>query len=219
MKLKRILGILLTFAVGLSALAGCSFSKNGAASSSPASSQSSQSAVSSQVDATSSAQSETPVSSTAVSVDGNQPAESQPGQVIVIQTDDKAFNAKFAANPIDKAYIKATNQAFSNVDMVNVSNQYSIVWQKEITHAYAELTKYMKLDSSKNPEKLTAEQNAWVKGQAASLKKISDEQQAAGGSMAQVNVASKTMDFYRSRAAQIYKELYAYDKSFTYVFQ
>jgi uncharacterized protein YecT (DUF1311 family) len=221
MKIKRILSVLLAFAAVLSTLAGCGFSKNKAAVSaleSSLNSQSSQTAASSQADP-SSAPSEPTVSSAASAVEGNQPTESQPGQVIVIETDDKAFDQLFTANPIDKAYIKESNNAFSSVDMVNVSNKYSGIWQKEIANAYTQLTNSMMLDSSKKPEALRTEQNNWVSGTNAALKKISDEELAKGGSMAQVNVASKVMDFYRSRAAQIYKELYAYDKNFKYEFK
>ena len=220
MKNRNKLGIVLAFAVALSAFSGCSFSKApSAASSAPASSQVTESsqAVSS-VDS-SSAQSEAAVSSVASVSQGNQPTESQPGQVIAIETDDKAFDKLFKANPIDKAYIKESNNAFSNVDMVNVSNKYSGIWQKEITYAFDKLDDHLQLESSKKPKQLQTEQEEWEIKKAAALKKITEEEQAKGGSMAQVNVASKVMDFYRSRAAQIYKELYVYDKKFSYAYK
>jgi uncharacterized protein YecT (DUF1311 family) len=221
MKNRKVLCILMVFAVAASVLTGCGqLSKaQGAASSAAASSQISSSSQDEESSSSSSAQSEDPASSAVVPVQPNQPTSSQSGPVITIETDDKAFNTKFAANPIDKAYIKESNKAISNVDMVNVSNKYSDIWQKEITNAYSELKKKMETDSSQKPKLLQQEQEDWLKDKTAALKKTSDEAQAAGGSMAQVNVASKVMDFYRSRAAQLYKELFAYDKNYTYAYK
>jgi Protein of unknown function (DUF1311). len=149
----------------------------------------------------------------------SQPSESQNGPVLTVETDDKAFDKKFADNPIDKVYISEAAKAVSNVDMVNVSEKYSTIWQQEITHAYAELTKQMKTDSSTKPQQLKAEQAQWENGKGAALKKIGDDAQAEGGSMAQVNEASKVMDFYRGRAAQLYRELYSYDKNYSYAYK
>ena len=77
----------------------------------------------------------------------------------------------------------------------------------------------MATDSSTKPQQLKAEQKQWLSGKSAALKKISSAAQAAGGSMAQVNEAGGIMDFYRSRAAQIYKELYSYDKDYSYEYK
>lgn len=214
---RKILSIALAAAVAFSALAGCGKPKAGNESS--AAPVSSQVTVSSEAQSSSDPQSEAPVSSEPAAVKGNEPTESQPGPVITIQTDDKEFDKKFADNPIDKAYIKASNNAVSNIDMVNVSNQYSAIWQKEVTHAYAELTKKMAADSSQKPKELRAEQEKWLSEKDAALKKISDAALAAGGSMAQVNQAGGIMDYFRSRAAQIYRELYAYDKNYSYEYK
>lgn len=218
MKLKKASALLLAFVLCASVLAGCWNQPSKPVQAQPA--QSSSAAVSANSEVSSQASS-VPAASGASSAAsaGNEPAESQPGQVLEIQTDDKAFNTKFAANPIDKAYIKENNNAISNIDMVNVSNKYSEVWQKEIASAYAQLKKHMATDSSMKPKTLQKEQEDWENGKAAAMKKISEEAQAAGGSMAEVNAASKVMDYYRSRAAQLYKELYGYNKNFTYAFK
>lgn len=190
--------------------AGCSHAGGGNSSAVPAgtfSSSAADSQVSSQTD---------PASSETLS---SEPPESEPGKVLTITTDDEAFNKKFAENPIDKAYIKESDEAVSTVDMVNVSQKYAAVWQKEIARAWSELQKQMSADSSGKPAQLKAEQQKWENGKDAALKKISDGAYAAGGSMAEVNAASGTMDFYRSRAAQLSRELYDYDKNYTYAFQ
>ncbi|QAT48294.1 DUF1311 domain-containing protein [Caproiciproducens sp. NJN-50] len=160
--------------------------------------------------------SEDPVSGHVVTP--NEPADSQPGRVLTITTDSEAFNQKFAGNPVDKAYIKESDQAVSTVDMVNVSRKYAGLWQKEIDHAWSGLQKKMSADSSGKPAELKAEQQKWEDGKDAALKKITSSALSAGGSMAEVNAASQEMDFYRSRAAQLYRELYNYDKNYSYAF-
>lgn len=191
---------------------GCSlFSGKNASSAVPAASFGSSSAQSSS-GVSSQASSRAASSSSELSSHPNQPTGSQPGPVLTITTDSEAFNEKFKGNPIDKAYIAESNKAISTVDMVNVSRKYTKVWQNEVDSAWSELQKY------KYPEALGAEQRKWEDGKAAALRKISEDAQSAGGSMAEVNAASQTMDFYRSRAAQLYRELYNYKKDFSYAY-
>lgn len=161
-------------------------------------------------------ESKAPSSSGAAEPTGNPPTESQPGPVIIIKTDDEAFNKVFKDNPIDKAYIKESNAAFSNVEMIQLSDKYAEIWSKEVTSAYDKLTKTASGDAL---NKIKAEQTAWVNGKTEALKKISDAAQAAGGTMAQVDASSGFMDYYRLRAAQLYKELYSYDKNYTYAYK
>ena len=218
MKKGKVL-LIMILAITSIAISGCSKNKNeSGASSSPASSQSATSSVAVSSAIQSEAQSAAP-SSNPTSVAGNEPTQSQPGQVIVIQTDDKAFDKLFKANPIDKAYIKDSNKAFSSVEMIQLSQKYADIWSKEVTHAYAELTNHMQPDSSLKPAALRAEQEKWVSGKAAALQKITTDAQAAGGTMAEVDAASGVMDYYRTRAAQVYKSLYAYDKNYSYAFK
>jgi hypothetical protein len=205
-------------------LTGCGLftGRDGGASAAPAGFHQSSSAVSSAVSSSDpgSSSEDPPSSSPAVSSqDPNRPSDSQPGQVLPIQTDDKGFNEKFAANPIDKKYITESNQAVSNIDMIKVSDKYRDIWKAEVDHAYAELEKSMMADSSGKPEQYRAEQEKWRSEQKAALQKIADDAQAAGGSMAQVDEASKVMDYYRSRAAQLYRELYGYDKNYSYAYK
>ncbi|HHV32182.1 MAG TPA: DUF1311 domain-containing protein [Clostridiales bacterium] len=219
MKSGKILSTVLVLTILASALAGCGFNQNkGEGSSAVVSSQSTpSSAPESGTSASESASSLSSVAGVSSSLP-NQPTTSQNGPVIPVQTDDKEFNEKFAQNPIDKAYIKDSAKAVSTVDMVNVSNKYAVYWQMEIGHAYSELTNHMKTDSSDKPKQLIEEQKKWESSKSDALKKISEEEQATGGSMAQVNAASQVMDFYRTRAAQIYRELYEYDKNYTYAY-
>jgi uncharacterized protein YecT (DUF1311 family) len=158
-------------------------------------------------------------SQAAVSAESNpHSSESQVGPVIPIQTDSEKYNVLFKKNPIDAEYIKESKTAISTVDMINLSDKFANVWQKEIEHAYSELEKYLKTDSSYNAKKLEAEQKKWEDGKDAAIRLIGQEAQSTGGTMAQVDATSKVMDFYRSRAAQIYRELYNYDQNFSYAY-
>ena len=201
-------------------LSGCSlFShpEGTQSSSEPAGSSSSAAGSSSQASSQPASSQEDPASGHVVTP--GEPADSQPGRVLTITTDNEAFDKKFTDNPIDKAYISESDQAVSTVDMVNVSQKYAGVWQDEVDHAYSLLTEKMATDSSGRPAQYKAEQKSWEDGRAAALKKISSDALAAGGSMAEVDAASAVMDFYRSRAAQVYRELYDYDKDFSFGFQ
>ena len=213
MKNRKILCAVLAFALAASVLTACGPKKGGESSAVPASSFATESIPA----ASSDAPSEPPASSSSTaSVSPNEPTESQPGQVIDITTDNKEFDALFKKNPIDKKYIQESNSALSSVAMVKLSNKYAGIWEKEISSAYKKLCKLAK---GGELTKIKDGQTAWENGKADALKKISDNAQAAGGSMAQVNEASAVMDFYRSRAAQLYRALYAYDQNFSYAYK
>ncbi|MFU0832014.1 MAG: LprI domain-containing protein [Oscillospiraceae bacterium] len=199
-------------------LPGCSILKHeestptaaSVASSSAASSQSSSKPTSSEEEQISSddTESATPV----------EPSDSQPGRVLEITTDNEEFNKKFAENPIDKAYIKESDEAISTVDMVTVSQKYTELWQQEVEHAWEELSAKLSTQTDAKAEELKAEQEQWENTKDAEIQKITSEALNAGGSLAEVNAISQVMDFYRSRAAQLYRELYDYDKNFSYAY-
>lgn len=161
--------------------------------------------------------------SSAVSGQESSSANSQGGSVSqgemvkTESTDSEAFNAKFKQNPIDAKYIPEMKKAMSNTAMAAVSSKYAGIWEKEINHALSELEDQLDSDSDKKA-KVEEEQKEWEAGRAAALKKISDDAQTLGGSMARVEAASKGMDFYRSRAAALYRELYDCEPDYTYAF-
>lgn len=144
---------------------------------------------------------------------------SQNGPVKTIQTENADFNKKFQDNPIDKKYISDMKKAVSNIDMAKVSNQYAAVWQKEVAHAYTALQDALRADSTTKWNEIEADQKSWESGKEAALSKIASDAQAAGGSMAQVDAASGTMNYYRSRAAKLYSELYSLNKNYTYAYK
>lgn len=222
---KKIISVFLTAALSCALLAGCGvFGNGGQSSSAPAQSTAQQSALpqssaapKSSVPAQSAASSAAQASSKASSGAGgaDEPSTSLPGSVGQIQTDDKDFNKKFAANPIDKAYITDSVDAVSNQDMINAANKYADIWSKEIDSAFDKVTKLAK---GAQLDQIRADQNDWLTEKTAALKKISTDAQSAGGSMVQVTEATGIMNFYRARAVKVYQQLYAFDKNYTYNF-
>lgn len=194
---------------------GCSLFRGPAASSAPASSSS---AAQSGPPASSSRAASSPANPSSGAVSPGGPSESQPGRVLTVTTDSRDFNEKFRDNPVDKAYIAESDKAVSTADMVRVSEKYAELWEKEIAHAMDGLEERAGTDSGGKFAKLKEEQKSWEDGRAAALKKISDDATAAGGSMARVNEAGGVMDFYRGRAARLYRALYDYDKNYSYAF-
>ena len=154
-----------------------------------------------------------PASSTPSS---SEPASSsEPEELVTIVTSDKAFNKLFAQNPIDKAYKADSENAASTVDMIALAEKYTEIWQAEIDAGYKKLLEKAPADKK---EGFKSKQASWVDETPAALKKIETDAQA-GGSLAQVDVAGQTMEYYRARAAAIYKNLYTYDKKFTYAYK
>lgn len=212
------IAILLAAAVGLAALAGCT-GDNGtedpqSSSSAPTSSTSSEESTPAP---TPQPDSETPSGQEQESTEpAPEPSEDSPGQVLPVETEDPDFDEKFADNPIDQAYIQDNNQAISNKDMVEVSQKYAEIWREEVTYAYDTLLGKV---SDSRKAALESEQQTWSDGTEEALAQFHEDAQAVGGTMAQVDEASRVMDYYRSRAAELYKELYAIDPNYTYHFE
>lgn len=216
---KKLCSVVLSMATISAVLAGCGIFGGGQSSSAPAQSDSasvsSQAAVSSAPQESSAPAQSAASSEAAVSSSGNQESDSLPGAVGKIETNDKDFNKKFAANPIDKAYVAESVNALSNQDMIGIADKYAGLWQKEINSAYGKVTK---LATGSELDEIRADQNDWLTDKKAALAKISADAQAAGGTLAQVSEATAVMNFYRSRAVEVYRQLYSYQKDYSYAY-
>lgn len=144
-------------------------------------------------------------------------ASGNEGIVNTVSTSNEAFNKMFKDNPIDAKYTTEMDNATSTVQIVSTADKYADIWSKEIDHAYAELKKVLASDASKWNE-VQAGQKSWESGKAAKLAEIAQTEQSGGGSMAQITAANSAMEFYRSRAAQLYSILYGYEPNYTYSF-
>lgn len=208
------IALLLAAALGFTALVGCTGENEKEEPDHPVSSSSSSAEESVPETPVPGGESSTPVPGNPVEP-APEPPESSPGQVLPVETENPNFDEKFQDNPIDKAYIQDNNQAISNKDMVEVSEKYAGIWREEVAAAYDALLEKV---TDERKETLKKEQQAWSDGTEAALQEFHDDAQAVGGSMAQVDEASRVMDYYRGRAATLYEELYALDPNFTYHF-
>ena len=164
---------------------------------------------------TSSAPDAAPDASSAAGEDVNSPEAGEGADVVIpIETDSPEFDKLFAENPIDASYVKEMADAVSTLDMVAVCEKYAELWEAEIDGGMEKLLSL----ATDDREVYRKEQEDWETGRDANLAAI-DEQAGAGGSLSQLNAASERMDFFRTRANQILRELYSYDPSFTYVYE
>ena len=164
---------------------------------------------------TSSAPDAAPDASSAAGEDVNSPEAGEGADVVIpIETDSPEFDKLFAENPIDASYVKEMADAGSTLDMVAVCEKYAELWEAEIDGGMEKLLSL----ATDDREVYRKEQEDWETGRDANLAAI-DEQAGAGGSLSQLNAASERMDFFRTRANQILRELYSYDPSFTYVYE
>lgn len=125
-------------------------------------------------------------------------------------TKDERFNKKWAANPIAAAMQKEMDAADTNKKIVDMYSKYAQKWQNEIAATYDRL-----MTVSGNDAALKNEQTTWVNGKEAALQKVKNSV-ASEGTGAAIGVASKVMQFYQSRAQQLYFELYKYDPNFSF---
>ena len=147
--------------------------------------------------------------------DVNSPEAGECADVVIpIETYSPEFDKLFAENPIDASYVKEMADAVSTLDMVAVCRKYAELWEAEIDGGMEKLLSL----ATDDREVYRKEQEDWETGRDANLAAI-DEQAGAGGSLSQLNAASERMDFFRTRANQILRELYSYDPSFTYVYE
>lgn len=147
--------------------------------------------------------------------DVNSPEAGEGADVVIpIETDSPEFDKLFAENPIDASYVKEMADAVSTLDMVAVCRKYAELWEAEIDGGMEKLLSL----ATDDREVYRKEQEDWETGRDANLAAI-DEQAGASGSLSQLNAASERMDFFRTRANQILRELYSYDPSFTYVYE
>ena len=156
-----------------------------------------------------------PDASSAAGEDVNSPEAGEGATVVIpIETDSPEFDKLFAENPIDASYVKEMADAVSTLDMVAVCRKYAELWEAEIDGGMEKLLSL----ATDDREVYRKEQEDWETGRDANLAAI-DEQAGTGGSLSQLNAASERMDFFRTRANQILRELYSYDPSFTYVYE
>ena len=152
----------------------------------------------------------------ASSVDSSETSSQEESLLPPPDTDDEAFNEKFAQNSIDAAYEEEIAVAVSVTEMVEICQQYTDFWSAEVDNAYMHLLAVADEDRYAD---YRAEQEEWIAGKDGEIAEITEAAQAEGGSMALLNGASQVMNYYRDRAMALNEELYQYDPDFEFSFQ
>ncbi len=141
------------------------------------------------------------------SEDTSSEESSTPDNVI---TEPAAFEDVFAKNPIDAAYDIESPEALTTLDMVNLENKYADLWKEEVNHAYQQLIQ-------RGAEGAEADQQTWNNALTGELQLLKDSVTVTG-SLAQVEYGIKVKNFYREKAEALYKQLYALNPDYTYIY-
>lgn len=120
------------------------------------------------------------------------------------------FAELFAKNPIDAAYKKALDTATATSDMVSVMSDYTRVWEQEMQAAFKQL---IALDDN---EQYRSEQETWGRETPDVLEKIKTDALKDDGTLGAVVAAEQTMNYYRTRAERLYKQIYGISGTITY---
>jgi uncharacterized protein YecT (DUF1311 family) len=128
-----------------------------------------------------------------------------------IDTENDDFDAKFAENVLDRAYEEEIKSAYTTTDWVMIATKYAEQWQSEIDNAYKCL-----LVAVDDTASVKADQAKWQAETDAKISELKSQADENGGSLVRFNVSNEIMLLYRSRAAELYEQLYAYDPDFSF---
>lgn len=152
-----------------------------------------------------------PPSSAASQEDSGSETSSEESSESQTETPAKSFEEKFAENQLDPAYEEAGMYAVTSKDMADLAVLYAGYWEQEVDMAYDKL-----MELSDNEPSFIEEQNTWINGRKEAMQQIADQVAGIGGSMRSVESACLKMEYFRTRAMEIYKEIYTYDPDFTF---
>lgn len=125
------------------------------------------------------------------------------------------FESYFAKNPIDPAYQETFDSAVSTIAMVEAANQFADVWKQEIKGCYEKL---LTLAPGEKQAQIEQQQEKWQAESQGRIDEIVENAQKDNGTLGRVQSAVDVMNFYRSRAKELYGLLYEYDQNFSYVY-
>lgn len=122
-------------------------------------------------------------------------------------TDNTDFNTLFAQNALDTSYQTAVADATES-QMASIAAQYTGYWQAEVENAYAALA----LATGENYDE---EKESWQSNAQLQTQEIYNAAKSEGGSMAVLAAYTEVMNLYKSKAAQLYEQVYTLTGSFS----
>lgn len=125
---------------------------------------------------------------------------------IPVLTDNEQFNELFQNNSIDKQYDNELKYCESSTEMVNKTNEYAQKWYNEVFNAYDLL---ITLVDDEKAQYLQESFDEWASTVSDTVNQYNEEARLNGGTNVQILEASnKIMIFYRTQAAEYYKQIY-----------
>ncbi len=118
--------------------------------------------------------------------------------------DDPVYDSAFKKNSIDTAYNEAIKDASAENEMRAICQEYTGKWKAQVDEAYNEL---LSLSGSygEKTDAIVNEQNEWSANADAAIQSFYTD---ASDSFALLEADSKVYNFYRSRAYDLYKQIY-----------
>ncbi len=121
-------------------------------------------------------------------------------------TDNAVFNELFAQNALDASYQTAIADATES-DLVNITAQYITYWQTEVNNAYDALSKATGGD-------MEDRKTEWQWEAEAQTDAIYEAAKNEGGSLAVLTAYTEVMNLYKTKAAQVYEQVYTLTGTF-----
>ncbi len=138
----------------------------------------------------------------------NDTASDKTSTPVISDADLAAFDAKFAANPIDAAYAVESQESMTNLDMVSLEEKFANLWIDEINAAYSQLT-------AANVDGILDDKKNWNDNLDSELDQIGNSVDGQG-SLVRVERAMKIKNFFRDKAKELYGKLYAINPDYNY---
>lgn len=127
-------------------------------------------------------------------------------------TDNSDFNTLFSQNSLDASYQQAMADA-TETSMNNIAAQYIGYWQTEVDNAYNTL-----LTLTDSPDTFSSRQEEWAANAETQKQEIYDNVEGGGGTMAVLSAHTEVMSVYKTRAAELYEEIYVLSGEFKLAF-
>ncbi len=127
-------------------------------------------------------------------------------------TDDEDFNRLFAENRLNKEYNEEMKLPETVADMRVVTEDFCRRWQSEAENAYDKLYKALE-DMPAEQEKLAQSQEQW-RSELEETEQSFIMEASGNGTYGMLAADSAMMNYYKSRAAVLYHQIYLLNGSF-----
>ncbi|MGI6264149.1 MAG: hypothetical protein ACOYJY_01630 [Acutalibacteraceae bacterium] len=129
--------------------------------------------------------------------------------------DEEAFEAYFAENPIDAFMDEDPRKEGNMQEMAGWITDLATLWQEEIPFAYERL---LALSADGEIPGVKEEKERYLSSREGDVEALQKKYVPVGGSMDAVNRAQISLDYYRGKAKEVYRQIYRHDPEYSYHF-